>query len=191
FGANVSKMSSYPNDLDAVRFARQIVRQDALQDTLNKSKQVVLIAAFVLIGSLPWFVEGIAQPRYTSTQDELKVQVIAQDPALTQFLSQPNSLILQGELLYPRFFRRNDGIFSTTPWAIYSVRDFSRLGFIVLNTGANSVIFPANQPINLTHGADVIAVGCQRKDYVEARWIYFPELDEAYQAETLIETCNP
>ncbi len=191
FGANVSKMSSYPNDLDAVRFARQIVRQDRRQDMPSKSRHVVLITAFVLLGSLPWLAQGIAQPRYTSTTEELKQQVILQEPLVEEFLSQPNSMILQGRLLYPRFFRRNDGIFSTTPWAVYAVRDFSRLGFIVLNTGANSVIFPANQPINLTHGADVIVVGCQRKDYIEARWIFFPELDETYQAEAMTSACSP
>ncbi|MBV6402236.1 MAG: hypothetical protein CNIPEHKO_02542 [Anaerolineales bacterium] len=177
FGANVSKMFS-------------ISTVELKQETF-KPKQILLVGAFVLLGSLPWLAEGIAQPRYTSTTDELKTQVILQDPSVEEFLSQPNSLILEGRLLYPRFFRRNDGIFSTTPWAIYSVRDFSRLGFIVLNTGAHSVIFPADSPIKLTHGADVIVVGCQRKEYTEARWIFFPELDETYQADALNESCNP
>ena len=181
FGANVSNLKGF----DAVG-----LRQDVRQDMPSKSKLAVLIAAFVLIGSLPWLAEGIAQPRYTLTPEELKEQIILQDPLVEEFLSQPNSLILEGKLLYPRFFRRNDGIFSTTPWAIYSVRDFSRLGFIVLNTGAHSIIFPVNQPIKLTHGADVVVVGCQRKDYIEARWIFFPDLDETYQAESMNDSCS-
>ena len=181
FGANVSNLKGF----DAVG-----LRQDVRQDMPSKSKLAVLIAAFVLIGSLPWLAEGIAQPRYTLTPEELKEQIILQDPLVEEFLSQPNSLILEGKLLYPRFFRRNDGIFSTTPWAIYSVRDFSRLGFVVLNTGANSVIFPADQPIKLTHGADVIVLGCQRKDYIEARWVFFPELDETYQVESMNDSCS-
>lgn len=186
FGANVSKLFSHPIDLDAVA-----LRQGGRRDTPNKSKYAVLVIVFVLAGSLPWLAEGIAQPRYTSTADELKAQVILQDPSVEEFLSQPNSLILEGRMLYPRFFRRNDGIFSTTPWAIYAVRDFSRLGFIVLNEGAASVIFPADQPVKLTHGVDVIVVGCQRANYIEARWVFFPELDEAYQADALNESCNP
>lgn len=175
FGANVSKMFS--------------IQASEMKRELPNPKFIFLIAAFVLVGSLPWLVERIAQPRYTSTPEELEEQIILQDQLVEEFLSQPNSLILEGKLLYPRFFRRNDGIFSTTPWAIYSVRDFSRLGFVVLNTGANSVIFPANQPIKLTHGADVIILGCQREEYIEARWVFFPELDEAYQAETMNESC--
>ncbi|MBK9007798.1 MAG: hypothetical protein IT313_10770 [Anaerolineales bacterium] len=182
FGANVSNLKV----LDAVALS-----QSERRDIPSKSKHAILIVAFVLAGSLPWLAEGIAQPRYTSTADELKTRVILQDSSVEEFLSQPNSIILEGELLYPRFFRRNDGIFSTTPWAIYSVRDFSRLGFIVLNTGAHSVIFPADQPVKLTHGADVIVVGCQRANYIEARWLFFPKLDEAYQAEALNESCNP
>ena len=182
FGANVSNLKV----LDAVALS-----QSERRDIPSKSKHAILIVAFVLAGSLPWLAEGIAQPRYTSTADELKTRVILQDSSVEEFLSQPNSIILEGELLYPRFFRRNDGIFSTTPWAIYSVRDFSRLGFIVLNTGAHSVIFPADQPVKLTHGADVIVVGCQRANYIESRWLFFPKLDEAYQAEALNESCNP
>ena len=176
FGAKVSN----PNVLDAVQ-----LRQE------RKSNYAILVAAFVLIGSLPWLAEGIAQPRYTSTTDELKAQVILQDPRAEEFLSQPNALILEGRLLYPRFFRRNDGIFSTTPWAIYAVRDFSRLGFVVLNDGAASVIFPADSPIKLTHGADVIVLGCQRDKYIEARWLFFPALNETYETESPNEACLP
>ncbi|MFN8385395.1 MAG: hypothetical protein U0X92_03125 [Anaerolineales bacterium] len=172
--------------LDAVQ-----LRQDVRHDVSSKSKLAALVGVFVLIGSLPWLAEGIAQPRYTSTTDELKAQAILQDPRAEEFLSQPNSLILEGRLLYPRFFRRNDGIFSTTPWAIYAVRDFSRLGFVVLNDGAASVIFPADSPIKLTHGADVIVLGCQRDKYIEARWLFFPALNETYETESPNEACLP
>lgn len=184
FGANVLNLKAQV--LDAVQ-----LRQDVRHDVSSKSKLAALVGVFVLIGSLPWLAEGIAQPRYTSTTDELKAQAILQDPRAEEFLSQPNSLILEGRLLYPRFFRRNDGIFSTTPWAIYAVRDFSRLGFVVLNDGAASVIFPADSPIKLTHGADVIVLGCQRDKYIEARWLFFPALNETYETESPNEACLP
>ncbi|MCC6500585.1 MAG: hypothetical protein IT313_10000 [Anaerolineales bacterium] len=150
-----------------------------------------LVALFILVGSTPWLAQGFSQPRYTSTVDELKQEIAVQNPVAMEFLSQPNAQIVEGRLLYPRFFRRNDGIFSTTPWAIYAVRDFSRLGFIVLNDGAVSVIFPADAPIKLTHGADVIVLGCKRDKYLEARLVYFPELNESYQTENLLAPCQP
>ncbi|OQY87368.1 MAG: hypothetical protein B6D38_12450 [Anaerolineae bacterium UTCFX1] len=176
FGAKVSN----PSVLDAVQ-----LRQE------RKSNYAILVAAFVLIGSLPWLVQGIAQPRYTSTSEELKAQAVVQNPALVRFLSQPDSQIFEGRLLYPRFFRRNNGIASKTPWAIYAVRDFSRLGFIVINFAVRNVIFPADQPIFLMHGADVIVVGCQRDDYFEARWLYFPAADETHQNEAPFAACFP
>jgi len=151
----------------------------------------IIVAAFIVIGSLPWLAQGFAQPRYRSTVDELKQEIVAQNPVAVEFLSQPNAQIIEGRLLYPRFFRRNNGIFSTTPWLIYKARDFSRFGFIVLNDRAESVIFPADSPIKLTHGADVIVLGCRQKDYLEARLIYFPELNESYQTEDVLAPCQP
>ncbi len=177
FGANISKM-----------FSTQTVE---LKRESFKPKQLVIIAAFILLGSLPWLAQGIVQPRYTSTPEELKSQAVAQNPALARFLSQPDSQIFEGRLLYPRFFRRNNGIASKTPWAVYAARDFSRLGFIVINSAVRNVIFPVDQPIFLTHGADVIVAGCQRDDYLEARWLYFPAADETHQSEASFAVCFP
>lgn len=177
FGANTSKM-----------FSTQTVE---LKRESFKPKQLVIVAAFILLGSLPWLAQGIAQPRYTSTPEELKAQAVAQNPALARFLSQPDSQILEGRLLYPRFFRRNNGIASKTPWAVYAARDFSRLGFIVINSAVRNVIFPVDQPVFLTHGADVIVAGCQRDDYLEARWLYFPAADETHQSEASFAVCFP
>ncbi len=177
FGANTAELSAKQN---------VELKRDSL-----KPKHAMIVSAFIFVGALPWLAQGLAQPRYTATEQDLKTQVVEADQSAAEFLSQPDSRIIEGKLLYPRFFRRNNGIFSTTPWTIYKVRDFSRLGFLVLNTGANSIIFPANQPVQLTHGEDVIIVGCQRDDYIEARWIFFPELDETYQTESMNELCEP
>ncbi len=177
FGANVSKMfSGQTNELK--------------QETL-KPKHAFLVSAFVFFSALPWLVQGIAQPRYTSATEELREQVVAQSTEASELFSQPNAQLIEGRLLYPRYFRRNDGIFSANPWPIYEARDFSRLGFIVLNENAVSVIFPADSPIKLTHGEDVIVLGCQREGYLEARWIFFPDLDETYQTESLTAVCAP
>jgi len=154
-------------------------------------KHAWVVAAFVLVGTSPWMAKGLAQPRYTTTDEELKERVVAQSSAVAEFLSHPNSQLLEGRLLYPRFFRRDDGIFSAHPWAIYQVRDFSRLGFLVLNDQAASIVFPANKPLALPHGADVIVLGCTREDFVEARWIFFPESNETFESGSLTEPCSP
>ena len=154
-------------------------------------KHIPLLAAFVCIGALPWLAKGVAQPRYTRTDDELKQVVFTENSTAEEFLSQPNSQVFEGRLLYPRFFRRNDGIFSANPWPIYQARDFSRLGFILLNEQAISVVFAADKPLAFQQGSDVIVIGCGREEYFEARWIYFPESDEAYQSGSLTDACPP
>ncbi|HLA06139.1 MAG TPA: hypothetical protein VJ022_01755, partial [Anaerolineales bacterium] len=133
-------------------------------------------------------------PRYTSTNGALVEQAAKQGLArndVENFLSQSESQLFEGMLLYPRFFRRDDGIFSAHPWPIYQARDFSRLGFMVLNDQAFSVVFPADQPLAFAHGSDVLVLGCVREDYVEARWIYFPESDAVFQNGPLTEPCSP
>jgi len=166
----------------------------AMNPSGSKIKPVLLVAAFVLVGSLPWVAKGLAQPRYTSTTQQLKQQVVAQgmeSKALDEFLSGPNSVILEGKTLYPRFFLRNDGIFSANPWPVYKAREYARLGFLILNSSANGVIFPANKPLPFPHGSDAVVLGCKHEDYVEVRWIYFTESDEVFQAESSTDSCSP
>jgi hypothetical protein len=177
FGANISKLFSNQNFES--------------KSESPKLAGAIIVAAFVLAGSLPWLAEEIVQPQYTATAEKLKEQLVSRNSEAEEFLSQPDAQIIEGRLLYPRFFRRNDGIFSAHPWPIYAVRDFSRLGFIVLNENAISVIFPADSPIKLTHGEDVIVLGCQHDDHLEARWVFFPELDETYQTKSMTTACSP
>lgn len=197
FGVGTIEILVWASRLFGANFASFGVERLAVREAGSKRPDsklwnyASLVALFILVGSLPWLAQGLAQPRYTSTVDELKQEIAAQNPAAVEFLSQPNAQIVEGRLLFPRFFRRNDGIFSATPWAVYAVRDFSRLGFIALNNDAVQVIFPANSPINFPHGADVIVLGCKRDKYLEARLIYFPELNESYQVEDLTAPCQP
>jgi len=53
------------------------------------------------------------------------------------------------------------------------------------------VVFPTKRLPEFPHAQDAILVGCQREDYLEARWIIFPELDSVYASETLPESCAP
>jgi hypothetical protein len=143
---------------------------------------------------MPWLAKGLAQPRYTSTPDQIRQQVAMHgidSQSLQEFLAQPEAVLLEGKTLYPRFFLRDDGIYSANPWPVYKVREFARLGFVVLNRTANSIIFPANRPLAFPHGSDAIVLGCTREDYIEARWIYFSESDQVFQSESSTAPCSP
>ena len=180
FGADISKLFSNPRPV--------------LKIETPKWTYALSVIAFVFIGAIPWLAQGFAEPRYTATADELIEQVnmhagVSED--IEGFLSQPDSRIIEGMLLYPRFLLRNDGIYSGTPWPVYQVRDYPRLGFILLNTRNVNIVFPTNEQLAFPHGSDAIVLGCARDNYIEARWIYFPKSNETYMNGSLIETCSP
>lgn len=163
-------------------------------DAAPKPAHALIVIGFVFIGALPWLAKELVQPRYTSTPEALKQQAAAHwvaPESLTGFLSEPGSVILEGRTLYPRFFLRDDGIFSANPWAVYKVRDFARMGFVVLNESFHDVVLASKGPLLIPHSADVVLLGCQREDYIEARWIFFPESGEIFQVESPTIACTP
>ncbi|HLO17774.1 MAG TPA: glycosyltransferase family 39 protein, partial [Anaerolineales bacterium] len=156
-----------------------------------------LSLVFAFIGALPWLAEKIAAPRYPDQSHELleqKILVLPNAPTVDEinaFVLQPQSFLQIGRVLYPRFFSKNDGLSSTNPWASYAIRDYPRLGFLLLNQRSVSVVFPTKKISNFPHAADAIILGCQHADYVEARLIAFPDLDTIYSAAPLTESCSP
>jgi hypothetical protein len=97
---------------------------------------------------------------------------------------------MEGRLLYPRFYRRNLGLSATNPWPAYAVRDFPRLGFVLLNDADNQAVFPSREPLAFPHGADAIVLGCRRQQYLDVRLIVFPETDTAYSSAPLTDPCD-
>jgi 4-amino-4-deoxy-L-arabinose transferase-like glycosyltransferase len=151
---------------------------------------------FALIGALPWMIKNIAAPRYADTTQTLLRQKIASVSnvlpleQISVFASQPDAFILTGRVLYPRFFSKEDGLASANPWPAYALREYPRIGFLLLNQSNVSVVFPTKRLPEFPHAQDAIIVGCQREDYVEAHWVIFPELDAAYSSEEFPETCS-
>ena len=148
----------------------------------------LLVAAFGLVGALPWIVQGIAAPRERG----------------------PNALGAHGETgwiagcpspgsqagRYPDVYCRASGDASDRPsalpallhtgrrtgigdpWPAYAPREFPRLGFVLLNQSRHDAVMPLRQVGHgFTQGADAIILGCQRQDYIEVRLILFPDSD--------------
>lgn len=155
-----------------------------------------LVSIFVLIGFSPWLITTIASPHYADQTREIlksRLTVMSNAPQeIESFASQPRAFFQTGRLLYPRFFRSKTGLSSANPSPAYKVRDFARLGFLLLNQKSTPVVFPTRQvPGEIPHAADVIVLGCQKDDYVEARLIAFPALDTFYVSVPLSEPCTP
>jgi len=159
------------------------------------------ISAFLLIGAIPWIAESInTSPRYAnSSQTELQVQMATSESVhaldisaedISEFAAQPQAVIAIGQLLYPRFFVRNAGLTSSTPWPSYTPRNYPRLGFKLLNRDVPEVVFPIKNEFGNVQGEDALVLGCGRGDHIEARLIMFPNTNAAYLSDLGLRPCT-
>jgi hypothetical protein len=178
------------------------LEQNGAQSTLAPGARADLYGLFgisilfAFLGALPWLITNIASPRYADTDQTLLRQQIASIPnapldRIDAFASQADASIQTGRVLYPRFFSKENGLASANPWPAYALREYPRIGFLLLNQSSLSVVFPTKRLPEFPHARDAIVVGCKHDDYLEARWIFFPELDLVYASEELPETCSP
>ncbi len=91
---------------------------------------------------------------------------------LTAFLSQPNAMIREGRILYPRYYRSGEGEPDRSTY--YRYLDYQRLVFTLI--GPNSptpegVVIPGDPPPFSFHAEDAIVLGCWNTTY------YAPYLD--------------
>lgn len=161
--------------------------------------QIIPVAViFLFVGALPWIAESINPPaRYANLESASLQSPITEQlsviPAeeLQTFRQQPEAVALQGRLLYPRTFTANAGLTSATPWPAYAPRDYPRLGFKLLNLDVRDVVFPnKGVAIENVHGWDVILLGCQRVNYIEARLLIFPNQGVYYLANPPVDSCS-
>jgi hypothetical protein len=156
-----------------------------------RPQYVWIVIAFAFVGGLPWLAQGLAQPRYTSTSSELVAQLESNGhsaEAIAAFLEHPDAVLLEGRLLYPRLYRRDLGIASANPWPAYAVRDYARIGFVLINQRQYSAIFMTRDLLDFPHAADTIVLGCQREEYIEVRLVDFG--GEWFQSAPLTQHCE-
>lgn len=154
-------------------------------------KYALFLCAFVFIGALPWLAKGLAAPRYVSTREEMLARLESRGYAeeeIRAFLSQPAGMILEGRMLYPRMYRRDEGVGSANPWAAYRVRDYPRVGFVLLNQKYYDAIFPVKDLPDFRQGADVTLLACQKEDHIEVRAIVFD--DQSFHGASLAQPCQ-
>lgn len=151
---------------------------------------------FVFVGSLPWIATGFSAPRYADQSAAALTAKLSQVPGapaadeIEAFLSQPEAVLAQGRLLYPRYFYRGVGMSSANAWPAYATRDFPRQGFLLLNQTLTDAYFPTKDALDFPQAADVIVLACQREDYLEVRLVAFPETDKSHLAAPLAEPCT-
>lgn len=86
--------------------------------------------------------------------------------------------MVYGRLIFPRWFEAGDGLTSANPWPVYQIRDFDRLGFMLLNETNIEVILPVSalsEP--LPYRAACLAVGrWSDESWFKADLLIFPEI---------------
>ncbi len=155
-----------------------------------RPQHVFILLAFIFTGSLPWLAKGLVEPRYTASQPELIAKLEASGyttEEVTAFLAQPDAILTEGRMLYPRLYRRDDGMSSARPWAVYAVREFSRIGFLLLNNRRSDMIFITKEVLDFPQGADAVVLACRRDGYYEVRLVDFGA--HSYQSAPVSEPC--
>jgi hypothetical protein len=171
-------------------------RDQGMQSKRMLPELLLFSSLFAFIGALPWLAEKITSPRYADqSQEMLKEKIIAVSDApavdeIDNFLAQPGAFLQIGRVLYPRFFQKDNGLSSTNPWPSYAIRDYPRLGFLLLNQSTNWVVYPTKKISDFPHATDAIVLGCERDNYVEARFIIIPELNVTHSSAPLTESCS-
>ena len=103
----------------------------------------------------------------------------AEQEQLSELLADPGNTVINGRIIYPRFFYAHEGLSSGHPWTAYKIRDFSRLGFVLLNEENHDVILPVEgSPAFIPNAADIYVIGRDDEEgYFRADAVVIPDTE--------------
>ncbi len=86
---------------------------------------------------------------------------------LNNFLSTPHAVVLQGRVLYPRQFDKDQGL-EVSIYQFYRPKPYPRTIFTLLGpAGETPAILPSLLPAPIQNASDAIILGCRESDYVQ------------------------
>jgi hypothetical protein len=139
-----------------------------------KKTAVIILTILFGIGSLLPLSERLHSPRFSGTDaaallDKHQGQLNAAGlsvPQIQSFLQNPDAEVVVGRTLYPRFFQIGRGEMHFYP---YTEMGFPRTGFLLIGpAGQQAILLPAEEPVQLSHGTDVLVLGCKGPNYTDA-----------------------
>ncbi len=168
---------------------------------LRRRYVAAALVTLAIIGALPWFAEGMATPRYAGddlpalmnkiTSSAVTGELQVQKSQIEALVADPQATLQIGRVLYPRFLLRDKGLASSHPWPAYAVRDFPRVGFLLLNQSRHDAVMQVSAADSqFAQGSDAVILGCQRQDYIEVKLILFPGSGQAYLGGSFSPSCN-
>jgi hypothetical protein len=141
-----------------------------------RSGMVIASIVLVVLGSLLPISESLYLPRYRALNP---VETLASHKSLVEeaglkyhdldtFLQNPGANILIGRVLYPRFYRMNQGNYQGIFYPFHTLA-FPRTAFKLIGpAGEHSVVLPGGIPEYLPHASDVLVLGCNGMEYFDA-----------------------
>ncbi len=148
--------------------------------TATRSPSIVFISAIGLffVGlSLP-IVEQIIPPRYVSVPKAQTIAYLTEAgywvnlPETVKLevehtLTQPDSVVLFGRGLYPRYFSAEEGL-PGGDWPSSSPRGCNRLSFFLVGPTDADVMMPQDHTVSLPNGLDLVVLGYPEESFIEA-----------------------
>jgi hypothetical protein len=123
------------------------------------------------LGLSPLLIERFVPQKYEPLTREDVAIYIDDLPGLEQFLDAENSVLLHGRVLYPRFYKADQGE-PGGDWPAFSPRPYSRLGFVVIGPRDAHVVLPTDaSPKFFPHASDVIVFGCPADEHIQAKLV--------------------
>jgi hypothetical protein len=138
--------------------------------------------AFLLVGVLPVLVERAIPARYPQQSRAALIAETLGNPAfqrsglnagaLEQVAGQADSVVLKGRALYPRYYTSGEGEPRTAKTG-YEPLDYARTVFLVASKPYNglAILKMQSAPEFFPNAADVILIGCQSGNYLDARLV--------------------
>jgi hypothetical protein len=160
-----------------------------------------LAAGILCLGLLPLAGETSFQKIYSNASIQVTGKKIMEGasslPGETQagikdLLNDPNVVIMDGRMLYPRFYGEKEGEEKTGKTG-YSPLPYARYVFLVAGDPEGTVIFPQdNGELPLRNARDVILAGCMDGLAVQAKVVLLPSTGDVYTASPSIPwMCSP
>jgi len=147
----------------------------------------IMVGLILLIaGYLPLIVEQSIQPQFSPLTDNDRFTLLEEseipesiswgdESDLNEYLSSDQAVVLRGKAFYPRYDPAGEGE-SGTGWPAYSPRNYDRLGFILIGPSEAHVVIALDEPpAYLPNAAEVLVLGCETDDIVEALAIHVRE----------------
>ncbi len=146
-------------------------------------KTVTTLALVLMIGFLIPASEMPFESRYQKhTSKEMLVMLEQQGwleranltrPDLSKFLSTPGAKLIEGRMLYPRYYDSGDG--ESKRVYPFMKLDYPRLAFLTIGpygSGLENVIMRGGKPKRILNASDVIVIGCKNKSFFDALVVF-------------------